>query len=73
MRTTPSASERAHRAIAHHARECEDALRLADFAASDPVLGKSKIAEGLRRLAALESETAWSWIHVLTQQQGETA
>lgn len=46
--------------IAHHAAECEKCLRLADFSAGEEMLAE-KIPEGLRKLAAYHSETAFKW------------
>ena len=52
--------EAARAGICHQARECEDALRLAAFADSEPMLG-SGMAESLRRLAAYHSDQAYRW------------
>lgn len=54
----------AHDAIVHHAEKCEEALRLADFADSDPSL--TGVANGLRKLAEYHSQQAFHWVPLLT-------
>lgn len=45
--------------IAYNAAQCEEALRLADFADSERLSG---MAEGLRKLARFHADHAWAWV-----------
>jgi hypothetical protein len=47
------------RAIQHAAKECEECLRLADFAANEPTLSQG-MADSLRKFAAFHSDNAFS-------------
>jgi hypothetical protein len=58
---TAERSERAKAGIVHEAKNCEDALRMAAFAADEPSLSIG-IAEGLRKMAAFHSENAFRWV-----------
>lgn len=55
-----TAATDARQGIAHNAAQCEDALRLADFADNQP--GLSGMAAGLRKLAAFHADHAWRWV-----------
>lgn len=57
-----SAAPAARQGITHHATQCEDALRLADFAHQQ---GLAEIAAGLRRLAGMHAANAWRWVPML--------
>lgn len=57
-----SAAPAARQGINHHATQCEDALRLADFADQQ---GLADIAAGLRRLAGMHAANAWRWVPML--------
>lgn len=54
-------------AIAYHAANTEECLRLALFADGEPTLGQD-VANGLRKLAAVYSATAFSWSRQLTNE-----
>lgn len=55
-----SAATDARQGIAHNAAKCEVALRLADFADTQP--GLSDMSAGLRKLAAFHADHAWRWV-----------
>lgn len=64
MNTTTYAVDGAKNAIVYNARQCEDALKQADFADHEPLLG-AKVAAGLRSLAGLYAEHAFHWVRHL--------
>lgn len=60
--------EQAKSGIVYHARECEDALRLAVFSGSDPIMLQhdgAGIAGGLNKLAIYHADHAWRWVAAL--------
>lgn len=65
--------EQAKAGVVYHARECEAALRLAEFAGSDPIMCKHDgegMASGLSKLAAYHSDHAFRWGAALARAQG---
>lgn len=60
-----SVIDRARAAIVYQARECEQCLRLALFAETEPSLSQG-LADGLRKMAAYHSDHAFRWSRHLT-------
>lgn len=56
----------ARKAILRAARECEDCLRLADFAEREPSLSAGSAAS-LRKFAAYHSQNAFQWARHLAR------
>lgn len=52
--------EQCQHGVIHQAKACEDALRLAAFAESEPTLSTG-LANSLRKLATYHSENAFCW------------
>lgn len=55
---------RAQEGIAHHARECERCLTLADAVERDSLLEQG-VAGSLRKVAAIHAQDAWNWVPTL--------